>query len=521
MADLINKKDSLNTGRGKLNEAITQSNEAIDKSTEALSNSESTQDQLDQVVIDGDSSVEAAQARVDNQGQSYQTLKERIDAQEYYLNVKSFGALGDGVTDDTTAIQDALDYADTNNISKIIFPIGTYLISSTLNVGDGIILVGEGANKTFIEITTNTVSALQLPAQAYRNQVLNMQILTNQSFGTDNAAIKFDSTQGGKEMMFKNLIISGFKYGFHSEERWWMNTLENVRFNLCDISFRGDDSTSGTSLNNIFSHCYSDRPVTGGFRMSGFKNTVFLNCNAGGRKGVDDTSTYAYYFGTNCKGMKIVGGNVEHHVASSTGLIECRSGSSISIDATNFFNLEGEAGDGWLIVARDISKVDVQNCNVIQSGTNLRGIYHINDSQLYVNNNDDLLNDIDSLSTIPMSSANALPSGTTDKRPANPRRGERFFDNDLRAPVWFDGSSWMEERSGLATATGDGTTTQFSIPHGLSQEPTSIQITPNRSSSAEKYWAGASGSNILITYATAPSNGADLRWHWNAKYNTQ
>lgn len=86
MAELINEKDSLNTGRKKLNEAIKDANtakitseQADNKATEALANSESTQEQLNQVVIDGDSSVEAAQARVDEKGQSHDTLKDRID----------------------------------------------------------------------------------------------------------------------------------------------------------------------------------------------------------------------------------------------------------------------------------------------------------------------------------------------------------------------------------------------------------------------------------------------------------
>src|SRR5690625_1303586 len=86
MADLINEKDTLNEGRKKINRAINHADEAKQiseqadtKATEALNKSESTQEQLNQVVIDGDSSVEAAQARVDEKGQSHTTLKERID----------------------------------------------------------------------------------------------------------------------------------------------------------------------------------------------------------------------------------------------------------------------------------------------------------------------------------------------------------------------------------------------------------------------------------------------------------
>ena len=87
MAELIHRNDDLNTGREKLNEAIKDSNKARQDSSEArqkahqsLAMSESTQAQLDAIVIEGDSSVEAAQARVDANGKTHTTLKNRIDS---------------------------------------------------------------------------------------------------------------------------------------------------------------------------------------------------------------------------------------------------------------------------------------------------------------------------------------------------------------------------------------------------------------------------------------------------------
>src|SRR5690606_25949902 len=88
MADLITRTDTLNQGREKLNTAITDaetakivSEQADDKATQALAKSESTQTQLDTIVIEGDSSVEAAQARVSTTGTAYGTLKQRLDTE--------------------------------------------------------------------------------------------------------------------------------------------------------------------------------------------------------------------------------------------------------------------------------------------------------------------------------------------------------------------------------------------------------------------------------------------------------
>ena len=49
------------------------------------------------------------------------------------VSVKDFGAVGDGTTDDTTAIQSAINYCVTNG-SELYFPKGSYRTTSTLTV---------------------------------------------------------------------------------------------------------------------------------------------------------------------------------------------------------------------------------------------------------------------------------------------------------------------------------------------------------------------------------------------------
>jgi len=46
------------------------------------------------------------------------------------VNVKDYGAVGDGSTDDTTAIQAAITAAETNNSGKIFYPVGSYLVTN-------------------------------------------------------------------------------------------------------------------------------------------------------------------------------------------------------------------------------------------------------------------------------------------------------------------------------------------------------------------------------------------------------
>jgi len=70
-----------------------------------------------------------------------------------YINVMNHGATGDGTTDDTAAIQAAIDALPTNG-GVVFFPHGTYLITSAITTTQaGLVLQGAGA-KRFNESAT-------------------------------------------------------------------------------------------------------------------------------------------------------------------------------------------------------------------------------------------------------------------------------------------------------------------------------------------------------------------------------
>ena len=83
------------------------------------------------------------------------TTPTKSDAQGTYINVEDFGAIGDGKTDDTLAIQKAIKYAFDNGVKRLIFQPKTYLLNkkngqNTIVIyGENLTLVGRGA--TFIK----------------------------------------------------------------------------------------------------------------------------------------------------------------------------------------------------------------------------------------------------------------------------------------------------------------------------------------------------------------------------------
>jgi len=65
------------------------------------------------------------------------------------------------------------------------------------------------------------------------------------------------------------------------------------------------------------------------------------------------------------------------------------------------------------------------------------------------------------------------------------------------------------ENSGTATFSGDGTTTQFTIAHGLVSTPSNVQVTPRSADAAGDFYVTVDDTNIYVNYSSAPPSGSD------------
>lgn len=78
------------------------------------------------------------------------------------VSVKDFGAVGDGITDDTAAIQLAFTYARTCTNPAVYFPTGTYLVTSTTTLyrlSSGMEVYGDGMDATVIKWNASSPSS--------------------------------------------------------------------------------------------------------------------------------------------------------------------------------------------------------------------------------------------------------------------------------------------------------------------------------------------------------------------------
>ncbi len=86
-------------------------------------------------------------------------------AQAAYLNVKNFGAKGDGRTDDTAAIKAALKATKGRSDPVLYFPAGVYRYSK-MPVVDSVHVEGAGPDKTILEFTNNKRSAWRMTGKS-------------------------------------------------------------------------------------------------------------------------------------------------------------------------------------------------------------------------------------------------------------------------------------------------------------------------------------------------------------------
>lgn len=201
------------------------------------------------------------------------TLNNKTDG---VLSVTSYGAVGDGIHDDTLAIQTAIDEAGKTN-KNVILPSGTFKITSPLKLYDGQCLIGNGTKNTTIKRVNG---------------------------GEFSAAITFclskdatyDYTQGQKVTELNITCEEGVTYGIYSETPCpysiidkvninyatngiylkngaWISKISNVTINECERGiYYGNTGTSA-----IIENIYVTNPTKVGYDFNGLTYSQLKN----------------------------------------------------------------------------------------------------------------------------------------------------------------------------------------------------------------------------------------------------
>lgn len=215
---------------------------------------------------------------------------------EQRISVKNFAAAGDGTTDDTTAIQAAIDHAATTTGGTVYFPQGDYKITSTLVISESNIrLVGEGSGGVF------------LSSKADQRTNAATRILWD-SMVTGDIMIQFNSDplDGGTEAIksgggIQGIFVDGNEVATRGVDivSWQNMYCYDVFVEACtsrlwnfDILDNGTTGSTAATQHSVFDRCYARvKNLTGntaiGFHLSGHDN------------GQAGNTSYCYFY--NCR----------------------------------------------------------------------------------------------------------------------------------------------------------------------------------------------------------------------------
>ena len=197
-----------------------------------------------------------------------------------WLNVRDFGALGDGTTDDTKSIIRAIAAANKPSSAAeerlasgvVYFPAGIYRVSESISVTDGKFYGCrlEGAN-------AENVKVIPLPGMAEDDKIFVFRGGSGRftNAGIKNMTIGYDSERysaqtsctgvyidGQNFGIFENLRLKGLKYGvwLHNNSKGTfgeLNQFHQLELSYCQNGIRieqggGNDSFHGNDFNNCY-----------------------------------------------------------------------------------------------------------------------------------------------------------------------------------------------------------------------------------------------------------------------------
>ena len=199
------------------------------------------------------------------------------------VSVKDFGAVGDGVTDDTASINNAITAVGSK---CLYFPAGTYKVTAPLNGGatiSSLRIVGDSRESSTIKYFGASGTMLSVSTGSLEN----IQLLSNGSKSDGNSL-------GGIRILGPSRVvrcaISGFSRGGIIIESIYASVIESCRISYNASGILGDGTTwGGTSTTSLTVRCNQFLYNTYGFRSDDtadvwrlvIDNNLFDFCNYG------------------------------------------------------------------------------------------------------------------------------------------------------------------------------------------------------------------------------------------------
>ncbi len=275
---------------------------------------------------------------------------------DYTVNVKRFGAKGDGVTDDTAAINAAINAVAAGNGSStpvgsfVKIPAGVYNVT-TVQMKAGVTLSGDGIDATILRHTTTSGNCIHFdcpPASKAVFPKFGVENLKIWQVGKATSGAGIGSTEGAGELFqctirnvwafycYKGVSLHGMIHSVFDG----LKSLYSVHDGL---DFAAGYATTETTLIN----CYASNSGNRGFVFNGAAYVSLINC------GCDVSIGATGYYFQNCTSCAMYGCASEDNGISIT-LVGCHG---VTVD-TFYCHLVGPIDQGRAPTNTSVVKLD-------------------------------------------------------------------------------------------------------------------------------------------------------------------
>ena len=213
------------------------------------------------------------------------------------VSVKDFGDVGDGSTDDTTAIQNAIAAANGNTV---YFPDGTYMVSKLGTQGTWI--EGQSRANTIIKCNTNAGVATYFVDQALNRDGTTPNTSGGGGFrnitvdGNSKSNINGIRTYGGG-VIVEDVIIQNCVDGLTMGLPIWSAARNVYVTNVTGRGFRTYASASSNGTSTTFENCWANTCGSYGFHIEQLYYSSFINCVS------QNCTNYGWYVEGNTNGL--------------------------------------------------------------------------------------------------------------------------------------------------------------------------------------------------------------------------
>lgn len=166
------------------------------------------------------------------------------------FNVKTYGAVGDGVTDDTVAIQTTINAVYTARGGVVYFPMGVYLVHGALVNGGGA-NIGSPNSQLYIKYESTFVTAAGSIPITFLGEVApspNVSVLANYTINPNSVIIYSDITGSGT---YPSILGSDFSVSGAGNLNPAYITIKNINFRVKGNIGASGPTMSCANLSNI------------------------------------------------------------------------------------------------------------------------------------------------------------------------------------------------------------------------------------------------------------------------------